>query len=91
MRAVWQDVESRLIQLETVLGQAKLAAETDSARLQNETSAMVEELAERLESRLQVLGSFIEEGQTGMIREAQAVCARLADDALAGPTLRISR
>jgi len=78
-----QDMETRLLRLETLMGEARFAAEADVVRLRSETTTMVSDLAQRLENRMQTLSSFLDEGQANIIREAQAVCARLADDALA--------
>jgi len=85
---------SRVRRLESAVSEARLIAEAETARLRNEVSLAVQELGQRLDERaralhdhldgrVQVLHNFADDGAAAVIREAQATCARLADDALA--------
>jgi len=87
-------LSSRVQRLETAVTEARLTAEAETARLRNEVSLAVQELGQRLDERaralrehldgrVQVLHNFADDGAAAVIREAQATCARLADDALA--------
>lgn len=79
-------MEARVRHLEHGVGDAKLTTEADLSRLRNEFALAIEELRQRVDERLlslQAWRSEVDEGASGIIREAQATCVRLADDALA--------
>lgn len=86
-------LESRGLRLEQALSDSRTAAEADMSRLRNELNLSVQELAQRLDERLRATRERMEERlqasqelskdeATLVIREAQATCVRLADDAL---------
>lgn len=79
-------LESRGLRLEQALSDSRTAAEADMSRLRNELNLSVQELAQRLDERLRTTRERMEElskdEATLVIREAQATCVRLADDAL---------
>ncbi|CAL1133670.1 unnamed protein product [Cladocopium goreaui] len=86
-------LESRGLRLEQALSDSRTAAEADMSRLRNELNLSVQELAQRLDERLRTTRERMEERlqasqelskdeATLVIREAQATCVRLADDAL---------
>lgn len=86
-------LEARGLRLEQALSDSRTAAEADMSRLRNELNLSVQELAQRLDERLRTTRERMEERlqasqelskdeATLVIREAQATCVRLADDAL---------
>lgn len=88
-----KQLELRFSRFELQSREAKAAADADVGRLRNETCLAVQELAqrlddrthllqERMEGRVQALQAFTDQGASAVIRNAQATCVRLADDAL---------
>ena len=86
-------LETRGVRLEQQLADGRSAAEADMARLRNELNLSVQELGQRLderlrhtqhrfEERLQAFQDLSNDEAALVIREAQATCVRLADDAL---------
>jgi len=78
-------LESRVQRLENSLGDSRSTVEAEMARLRNEVALAVQDLGQRVDERLQALRAWrseADEGASGLIREAQATCVRLADDAL---------
>eukprot|EP00435_Cladocopium_sp_Y103_P014565 s1617_g3.t1 len=86
-------LESRGLRLEQALSDSRSVAEADMSRLRNELNLSVQELAQRLDERLRATRERMEERLQAsqelskdeaalVIREAQATCVRLADDAL---------
>jgi len=88
-RAGQQEVEDqmrlmhgRVQLLENLVGEARLTAEAEMSRLRNEMALVVQDMGQRLETRIESLKTFTDEGVSSVIHEAQATCVRLADDAL---------
>merc|ERR1740129_1610305 len=78
-------VEGRVERLEQGVGEARITAEAEMARLRNEVSLAVQELSQRIDERFQAMSQWCsqaDESASGVIREAQVICVRLADDAL---------
>lgn len=78
---------SALVQsgVDRAFAEARATAEAELARTRNELSLDSEELGQRLEERLRAFGErLLADGgaSSAAIEEAQATCARLADDSL---------
>lgn len=79
-------LESRTQRLELGVGDSRITAEAEMARLRNEVALAVQDLGQRVDERMHAMRVWrceADEGASGIIREAQATCVRLADDALA--------
>lgn len=77
--------ENRVQRLESSVGDARATTEAEMARLRNEVALTVQDFGQRVDERIQALRAWrfeADEGASGVIREAQATCVRLADDAL---------
>lgn len=79
--------------LEHAIGEVRVVAAAEVARLRNEVSVTLEELRQHFEERLEAIREdvgdrvqafhcFADEGASAVIHEAQATCVRLADDAM---------
>jgi len=78
-------LESRSQRLEVSAGDARATTDAEMARMRNEVALAVQELGQRVDDRIQAIRAWrfeADEGAAGIIREAQATCVRLADDAL---------
>lgn len=78
-------LENRLQRQELTASETRTTTEAEMARLRNEVALAVQDLGQRVDERLQALHGWrreVDEGTSGVIREAQATCVRLADDAL---------
>lgn len=78
-------VENRIQRLEHSSGDTRTTTEAEMARLRNEVTLAVQDFGQRVDERIQALRAWrseADEGASGIIREAQATCVRLADDAL---------
>lgn len=78
-------IEGRVQRLEHAVGDSRATTEAEMSRLRNEVALAVQDLGQRVDERLQALRAWrleADEGTASVIREAQATCVRLADDAL---------
>ncbi|CAJ1376866.1 unnamed protein product [Effrenium voratum] len=86
-------LEARNLRLEQAMAEGRSVAEADMARMRNELSLAVQELGQRIDERLRLVKDRFDERMQSfqdlsndeaalVIREAQATCVRLADDAL---------
>lgn len=76
------NLEGKLLRFEHAASENRSTTEAEMSRLRNELSLAVQELGQRLDERAKALRERFDEGTSVLIREAQATCVRLADDAL---------
>lgn len=76
------NLEGKLLRFEHAASENRSTIEAEMSRLRNELSLAVQELGQRLDERAKALRERFDEGTSVLIREAQATCVRLADDAL---------
>lgn len=87
------DLQKRTSRIEQLINEHRLATESEIVRLRNELALGVQELYQQLDSRTKALKGQLQnqvrtlqvitdDGTSTIIREAQATCVRLADDAL---------
>lgn len=80
-----RQLELRVTRLEKGVLESQAVTEAEVGRLRNELSLAVQELVQRLDDRTSSLRDHLvatDGGTSALIREAQATCVRLADDAL---------
>lgn len=75
-------MEGRVGHLERAVGEAHFTAEAEVSRLRNELSLAVQELGQKLDERARSFQALVNDGAPAAIREVQATCVRLADDAM---------
>lgn len=76
------NLEGKLLRFEHAASENRSTIEAEMSRLRNELSLAVQELGQRLDERAKALRERFDAGTSVLIREAQATCVRLADDAL---------
>merc|ERR1740121_380561 len=78
--AAARDLDGRVQRLERTAAETRAGVESEAARLRNELSLAVLEFGHRLDERLHESRALPD---ASALRDAQATCARLADDTLA--------